>query len=160
LRWDREHLRVLPVTTWDRDLKKVEEQGGEANWIWACDGICLVLNAANSAPLTVGGALYDAKYRAGQTALLVSITGRKYANSPSGFSAAAVRSAVGEIEGGYVMEVAIPLKDVMIPPLAGANLGFEFKLINDGAELGFARFADRESWLLDPLLFARLRLVE
>jgi len=157
--WDREHLYVLAVVR-DADLKKVEEQGGDANWIWTYDGICLVLNPANTAPLTVGGALYDAKYRAAQTALLVSITGRKYANSPSGFSAAPVRSAVGEIEGGYVMEVAIPLKDVMIPPVAGANLGFEFKIVNNGAEIGFARFADRENWLLDPLLFARLRLVE
>ena len=113
----------------------------------------------STAPLTVGGTLYDAKFRASQTALLVSITGRKYATSPCGFSAAPVRSAVQPIAGGYVMEVAIPLKDVMIPPIAGANLGCELKIVNNGSPMGFARFADRESWQMDTLHFARLRLV-
>jgi hypothetical protein len=157
--WDEENLYVLAVVR-DAHLKRIEEQGGDFNWIWGYDGILLVLNPANTAPLTVGGALYDARYRAAQTALLVSITGRKYANSAAGFSAAAVRSAVQEVEGGYVMEVSVPLREVMAPPVAGADLGFEFKIVDDGSEMGFARFADREGWQFDPLLFARLRLVD
>jgi len=159
LQWDREHLYVLAIVR-DSDLKQTEELGSDANWMWMYDGILLVLNPANTAPLTVGGPLYDAKFRASQTALLVSITGRKYATSPCGFSAAPVRSAVEEIDGGYVMEVAIPLKDVMIPPIAGANLGCELKIVNNGSPLGFARFSDRESWQTDSLHFARLKLVQ
>jgi len=158
LQWDDESLYVLAVVR-DDDLKKLEEEGSDVNWIWRYDGILMVLSPANTAPLTVGGALYDAKYRAAQTALLVSITGRKYANSACGFSAAAVRSAAQQVEGGYVMELAIPLREVMVPPVAGADLGFEFKVMNNGRAISFARFADRESWLSDPIHMARLELV-
>ncbi len=158
LQWDDEDLYVLAVVR-DDDLKKLEEEGSDVNWIWRYDGILMVLSPANTAPLTVGGALYDAKYRAAQTALLVSITGRKYANSACGFSAAAVRSAAQQVEGGYVMEVAIPLRKVMVPPVPGADLGFEFKVMNNGRAVSFARFADRESWLSDPTHMARLELV-
>jgi len=155
--WSDEFLYVLAVVR-DPALKDPEEKGGDYNWIWAYDGVLLVLNAAHTAPLTAGGALYDAKYRAAQTALLVSISGRKYANSACGFSAAPVRSAVGKLEGGYVMELAVPMRDVMLPPLPDAEVGFEFKIVNNGRRMGFARFSDREDWSSDPLVFARLLL--
>ncbi|MDD5707130.1 MAG: sugar-binding protein [Kiritimatiellae bacterium] len=158
LQWDADNLYVLAVVR-DADLRDVEEKGNGANWLWLYDGIQLVLNTADSAPLTVGGALYDAKYRATQTALCVSITGRKYANSPSGFSAAATRSAVRKVEGGYVMEVALPLRDVMLPAQAGANAGLLFSIVDYGSGMGFTRFCDREGWLGDPLHFGRLVLV-
>ena len=119
-----------------------------------------MLNTANTAPPTTGGALYDSKFRATQTALLVSITGRKCADSTGVFSAAAVRSAVREIKGGYVMEVAIPLRDIMLPPVAGANVGMELRIVNDGREMGFGEFSSREQWIVDPLHFARLILAE
>lgn len=159
VQWDREHLYVLAVVR-DSDLRRTEELGSDVNWMWLYDGVLLVLNPANTAPLTIGGTLYDAKFRAAQTALLVSITGRKYATSPCGFSAAPVRSAVQEIAGGYVMEVTIPLKDAMIPAIAGANIGCELKIVNNGSPLGFARFSDRESWQTDTLHFARLKLIK
>ena len=157
--WDDRNLYVLVVAR-DATLRKVEEQGGDYNWIWNFDGIELVLNPANTAPRTVGGALYDAKYRATQSALLVSITGRKYANSPGTVSAAVVQSAVQEIAGGYVMELAIPLREVMLPPVAGANVGCEVRLVDNGTERGFGRLSGRQSWMFDPLYLARLSLGE
>jgi len=157
--WDNENLYLLVVAR-DADLCKEEEVGGDFNWVWRYDGVELVLNTANTAPWTVGGALYDAKYPATQTAILVSITGRKYANSAGVFSAAAVRSAVQEIDGGYVMEVSIPLRDIMLPPIVGANVGLNFRIVNDGRKLGFAQFDDRESWLFDSTHLGRLELTD
>jgi hypothetical protein len=159
LQWDDKHLYVLVVSR-DNDLRKEEEKGSDVNWIWNYDGLNLVLNTANTAPPTTGGALYDSKFRPTQTVLQVSITGRKYADNTGVFSAAAVRSTVKEIPGGYVMEVAIPLRDVMLPPIAGANVGMELRIINDGRQMGFGEFSSREYWAVDPLHFARLKLVE
>ncbi len=155
--WDDEHLYLLVIAR-DETPRRTEELGGDFNWVWNYDGINLVINAANTAPLTVGGALYDAKYNAGQNALLVSITGRKYGTGPSGFSAASVRSAVREIDGGYTMEVAIPLRDILVAPLAGADVGFNLDLINSGRRQGFAFSSDREDWQWNALNFARLIL--
>jgi len=122
------------------------------------DGIRLILNPANSAPLTVGGALYDAKYRACQTALLVSITGRKYANSPNGFSAAPVRSAVARSRrlrhGGRH-----PAEGCDDPAGGGANLGSSSR--SSTTATTSASPLRRPGGLAPrPLLFARLRLAE
>jgi len=157
--WDEKNLYLLAVVK-DSSLKKVEEQGGDFNWIWGYDGILLVLNTARSSPVTVGGALYDAKYRTNQTALLVSITGRKYANSPGVFSAAAVKSRVSEIAGGYVMEVSVPCQEVMLPAIRAAEFDFAFSIMDNGREMAFEEFSDRENWQFDISHFASLRLEE
>ncbi len=157
LQWDDRNLYLLAVVR-DPDLRRSEESGGDYNWIWAYDGVLLVFNTANTAPRLLGGPLYDAKYQATQSALLVSITGRKYANSPGGVSAAPVRSAVQEIPNGYLMEVAIPLREIMLPPIAGANVGCQVRIVDHGREMGFGRFSDRENWMFDPLYLSRLEL--
>jgi len=159
LRWDDENLYILTAAQ-DADLRREEEKGNEVNWLWMYDGILLTLNTANSAPMTEGGAVYDAKLNAAQTMLAVSITGRKYGVSACGFSAAAVRSAVKEVEGGYVMETAVPLAAVMLPSVAGADVGFDFRIVNNGSQKGFARYTDRETWSHNTLFFARLTLAE
>ncbi|MDD5705145.1 MAG: sugar-binding protein, partial [Kiritimatiellae bacterium] len=159
IQWDQDNLYVLAVVR-DPDLREVEEQGSDANWVWLFDGIRLALNPANTAPLALGGPLYDAVLPVGQTYLAVSITGRKYASSACGFSAAAVKSAVQKVEGGYVMELAIPMEDAMVPAIAGADVGLRFSVANHGSGMGFTRFCDRESMMSDSLHFGRLRLTE
>jgi len=67
---------------------------------------------------------------------------------------------VQEIDGGYVMEVSIPLRDIMLPPIVGANVGLNFRIVNDGRKLGFAQFDDRESWLFDSTHLGRLELTD
>ena len=83
-----------------------------------------------------------------------SISGRKYAFPPVGVSPANVRTGVKRIAGGYVMEIAIPAREHMILPLAGASAGFDLQL--NGATGWFCRYAKRENPTVDGLRLGRL----
>ena len=95
------------------------------------------------APKAPTGALYDIPYRNGFTTLAVSMDGQKYMNTASGVSPAAVRSATVEIEGGYILEVAIPLRCVMLPPVANANVGFNLRISTQGRQMRFSMYDAR-----------------
>ena len=82
------------------------------------------------------------------------MTGRKYGYPVVGVPPANVRSASREIDGGYVLEIAIPAREYMILPLAGASIGFDLQL--NGATGSFCRYSKRESHLFDGLRLGRL----
>jgi hypothetical protein len=157
--WDDNHLYLMALVQ-DPDLKWEEEAGGDYHWIWGYDGVRLVINAADTAPITSTGALYDARYRAGQNAIMASISGRKYVSGPGAFSAGGIRSATHKIPGGYMMEVALPFKDLMISPLRGASFGFKLEIVNQGSGLSFGKYGNRENYLSDNIIFNRLLLDE
>ena len=48
----------------------------------------------------------------------------------------------------------------MLPPVAGADVGFDLRIVNNGSMRGFARYTDREMWTHNTLFFARLTLAE
>ena len=157
IQWDNENLYVLLVVR-DENIRMKEEQGQDFNWVWRFDGLKLVINAANTAPATMGGALHDVPFGAAQTVVNVSVSGRKYISSPAGFSPGGIRSVMTEVPEGYLLETAIPLKDLMLPPVEGANVGFRLALSNSSETLDFGPFSKREGYLANVVAFQRLVL--
>jgi hypothetical protein len=90
----------------------------------------------------------------GYNIIHVAVNGRKHNYPMTGASPANVRSAVKKLREGYIMEVAIPAREFMILPLAGASVGFDIQL--KGATGTFCRYSKREGAGFDGLRLGRL----
>ena len=154
--WDESALYVA-VAVRDADVKACDEQGIGVNWRWGFDGVTLRVNTSDTGELlpTDAGTMLPCGYQA----VSLAVSGRK-----SGYplslcvSPANVRFAAKPIEGGYVLEAAIPAREYGILPVAGASIGFDLQL--HGAVGTFCRYSKREGALYDGRRLGRLQFTE
>ena len=150
--WDPAAIYVAVVVR-DATLKEHGELGTGVNWRWGFDGAAIRLNASDLAGRSASG-MVGADLHDGYAVVNVAINGRKYSHPVLGVAPANVRFAAKRIKGGYVLEVAIPAREHMILPVAGASVGFDLQLC--GATGTFCRYAKREGALTDGLRLGRL----
>ena len=150
--WDPATIYVAVVVR-DKQLKEAGELGTGVNWRWGFDGAILRLGASDTCARSPRG-FVDVQLEDGYSVAQLAVSGRKCAYPSVGVSPANVRFAVKRIDGGYVMEAALPAQDYMILPLAGASIGFDVQL--SGATGTFCQYSKREGMTFDGLRLGRL----
>ena len=150
--YDDRHL-YLAVAVRDAHVKDLGEQGSGVNWVYACDGVQVALNPCDTTGKVPTG-LVDIALHDGYSCLTFSVSGRMRALPFTNLGPGHARSATRRLEGGYAMEIAIPLEDYYVLPVKGASIGFDVEL--KGATGTFSRYAKREGRTFDGKRMARL----
>ncbi|MBI2299167.1 MAG: hypothetical protein HYU66_09540 [Armatimonadetes bacterium] len=146
--WDDEHL-YLAVDVTDDDV----HNGQVPAMAWNEDGVELWFSALNDRLTALGSG--DVQYNFG-------VEGQEYDTASRQAHGSAAKTAVNRRPGGYAMEIAVPLAELMLThPEPGYTIGFEIGVDDSdkqpGRDAQMLHFAAAPEVFCNPSLWGDLR---